>query len=707
MARKGTLGAGGPGSGQYLPAMRGLTLGATILLATTTAAGARAQALCPHGGTALVLSGGGAKGLAHIGVLRALDSLGIHPDIIVGSSMGAIVGALYASGRSSDEIDSLFRAIPSASVFRSDTRVMPRALGVLRPAVAWEQTDHGLVLQRSALKDGPINAWLDATLLGGNLTARGDFCRLPIPFYAVATDLERRQPVALGSGDLPLAVRASMAIPLVFEPVRSGDRYLADGGLTANTPAMVARALGADRLIISEMTQRGEDSVDFTSPFTLANYLLTFLFRQPGDTAFPGDVVIRSDVTGIGNLDFTVANLDTAVAHGYAATLAAFSAHRTGDGQGPHPDAPRPPLILASVATPGLTGTDARDLLRELALVPGAAIDTVRLRLGLLDLARSDRFRGVWLHPDPGPPGDSLRLRLQVQKAPSRMAGLGLAYDNDLGARLWVGGVDWRIVDRAAEASAAAFFGGLETRIALGLRRTWRSSAIPRPTVTLTLSDQEFPTFDADGNELARLDTRQAVGFVGLERLFGAQWVVDAGLEGRAWEEPTASHQRSGGAVVRVLRADPDGDARFDLSLEWADRYRRGSLDWREPIRWGRLTVTPRVRAAIGDSLPLQLTFPLGGDDGFPGLHIYELRGDRELFGSMAVAVPVAGSLQVLGEAAAGQVSYGGAGMALDDWHVGGRIGLGIATPLGPARLEYGVTRGFRNQVLLRVGRWF
>lgn len=680
-------------------------LGAMMLFALAT--GGRAQAPCRHGGTALVLSGGGAKGLAHIGVLRALDSLGIHPDIIVGSSMGAIVGALYASGSRPEEIDSLFRTIPSASVFRNDLRVMPRALGALRPLVAWEQTEHGLELQRSALRDGPINAWLDATLLAGNLTARGNFCRLPIPFYAVATDLERRQPVALGSGDLALAVRASMAIPLVFQPVRSGDRYLADGGLSANTPATVARELGADRLIISEMTQRGDDSVDFASPLTLANYLLTFLFRQPGDTAYPGDVVIRSDVTGIGNLDFTVANLDTAVAHGYAATLAAFPAPIGGGARRQGSGVSRPAPVLASVSAPGLTVTDARDLLRALSLVPGAVIDTIRLRRGLLDLARSDRFRGVWLHPDPDASGDSLHLRLEVQKAPSRVAALGLAYDNELGARLWVGGVDWRIVDRAAEASAAAFFGGSETRISLGLRRTWRSSAIPRPTITLTLTDRQFPTFDGEGNELAKLDTREAVGFAGLERLFGSQWVVDAGLEGRAWEEPTASHQRSGGAVLRVLRADPDGDGRFDLSLEWADRYRRGSLEWREPIRWGRLTLTPRLRAAIGDSLPLQLTFPLGGEDGFPGLHIYELRGDRELLGSMTAAVPVAGSLEIRGEVATGQASFGSAGLALDDWHVGGRIGLGISTPLGPARLEYGVTRGFRDQVLLRVGRWF
>ncbi|HEV2292126.1 MAG TPA: patatin-like phospholipase family protein [Gemmatimonadales bacterium] len=685
--------------------MRGITLCAAMLFAP--ASGIVAQAPCPRGGTALVLSGGGAKGLAHIGVLRALDSLGIRPDLIVGSSMGAVIGALYASGRSPAEIDSLFRAIPSSALFRNDIPVMPRALGVLKPLVAWEQTDHGLELQHSAVNDGPINAWLDAALLDGNLAARGDFCRLSIPFYAVATDLARRKPVPLSTGDLALAVRASVAIPLVFQPIRERGRYLADGGLSANTPAIVARELGADRLIISAMTERDEDSVDFASPVTVANYLLTYLFRQPGDTAYPGDVSIRSDVTGISNLDFTVPILDTAEAHGYAAAMAAFAAAPWTGIPTPNPRTPAPLPPLAEVSTPGLRASDSRDLLRALSLVPGQPVDTAKLRQGLLDLAQSERFRGVWLHPDSGAPGDSLRLRLEVQKAPSRTAALGLAYDNELGARLWAGAVDRHILDRAAEASAAAFFGGLETRVVLGLRRTWKSSAIPRPTLVLTVTDQRIPTFDPGGDELAKLDAEQAVGFAGFEKLFGSEWVVDAGLEGRLWAEPAASRQRSGGIVFRVLEADPGREARFDLSLEWADRYRRASFEWQQPIAWGRITITPRLRAGIGDSLPLQLTFPLGGDDGFPGLHIYELRGDREAFGSLTVAVPVAGSLELRAEAATGQAAFGGGGMAIDDWHLGGRIGLGITTPLGPARLEYGVTRDFRNQVLLRVGRWF
>lgn len=685
--------------------MRALTPVALVLTLLVPRSAAAQWSCAAPGRTALVLAGGGAKGLAHIGVLRVLDSAGVRPDLIVGSSMGAIVGALYASGYSAREIDSLARVVPLESLFRTAVPDLPRSFGVLHPVITWEQTERGLVLQRAAIHEAPVNAWLDATLLRGNLEARGDFARLPIPFYAVATDLERRAPVPIGGGDLAQAVRASVAIPLAFEPVELDGRYLADGGLAANTPARVARGLGATRLIISDLFQRQDDSVDFTSPVTIAEYLLRYLFRQPGDTAYAGDLVIRSDVTGIGNLDFTTAALDTADRRGAAAARAALT------GISPCPPRPAPPPgtapILASVTTHGLRPAVQRDLLRQLALVPGQRIDTTALRTGLLDLARSDRFRGVWLDPESTDGPDSVRLSLNAMPAPTRIAGLGLAYDGELGARLWAGAVDRRILDRAVEASAVGFLGGLDNRLVLGLRRTWRHTAAPRPTLTATIADQRFPTFDSAGDQMAQLHTRQAVGFAGLEVLVGSSWVVDAGVEGRLWEEPTADRQRSGGVVLRVVRADPDRDGRFTLDAEWSDHYRLVSLDWEAPFRWGAVTLTPRLRGTVGETLPLQLTVPLGGDDGFPGLHLYEVRGDHEAFGSFSAAVPFAGPVAITGEVAAGQAGSGSAAIALDNWRLGARVGLRISTPLGDARLEYGATRGFRDQILLRVGRWF
>src|SRR4051812_41761483 len=159
--------------------------------------------------TALVLSGGGAKGLAHIGVLRVLDSLGVRPDLVVGSSMGAIIGGMYASGYSGREIDSLARSLPISDLFRTYQPRAPRSLGPLQPLLVWEQGDRRFNLQSAAVGETEVNALVNAAMLQGNLQARGNFDSLPIPFRAVATNLADRSVVILSSGDLGRAVRAS------------------------------------------------------------------------------------------------------------------------------------------------------------------------------------------------------------------------------------------------------------------------------------------------------------------------------------------------------------------------------------------------------------------------------------------------------------------------------------------------------------------
>src|SRR3954464_11905840 len=118
--------------------------------------------------TALVLSGGGAKGLAHIGVLRVLDSLGVRPDLIVGTSMGAMIGGMYASGYSGGEIDSLARGLPISGLFRTYQPLAPRSLGLLQPLVVLEQGTGRFVLQTATIREPEVNALVNAAMLRGN-----------------------------------------------------------------------------------------------------------------------------------------------------------------------------------------------------------------------------------------------------------------------------------------------------------------------------------------------------------------------------------------------------------------------------------------------------------------------------------------------------------------------------------------------------------
>ncbi|HEX7336375.1 MAG TPA: patatin-like phospholipase family protein [Gemmatimonadales bacterium] len=673
-----------------------------LLMVSLILVGPAAAQTCRPVRTALVLSGGGAKGLAHVGVLRVLDSLGIRPDLIVGSSMGAIIGAMYASGYSGREIDSLARSLPIADLFRTYQPRAPRSLGLLQPLVVWEQGDRRFALQSASVSETEVNALVNAAMLRGNLLARGNFDSLPIPFRAVAADLADRRPVVLAGGDLARAVRASIAIPLVFAPESLNGRILADGGLAANIPAAVARSEGAERLIVSDATERQPDSVDLRSPLALADRLLGFLFQQPGDTVAPGDILIRPAVEGFTGLNFSAENVDRLIDRGIrAADTVLARVHCV--SRRPRREIP-PPSRIAGVTIEARNSSERLALQRLLGFGLSDSLDVGLLRSRMQHLANSEAYEAVWLTPQGR--GDSVSFTVKVRRGPRRVAGLGLAYDNELGGRMWIGAVDRRVFDLALEGSAALFLGELRKEFYAGLRRNYQlGRQLMTPTLTARIASESVRRFDSAGEELSSLDTREAIGFLGIERAFGGGWQVALGSVGHAWREPGRERSALGG-VARLERAGTRGRA-VGTELLWTALYQRVALEAEVWIRAGRFRLRPRVQVGWGERLPLQATFPLGGEDGFPGLHLGEDRGDRETLVNLMTTYPLRGPFVGRVELAAGRTALGGPLLGSGRWRVGVRAGLGAETPVGPVRLEYGVASGGREAVFVRLGRWF
>src|SRR5258708_26939339 len=219
-----------------------------VALSVGLAGAAAAQGECPSvlrasrgEAMGLVLSGGGGLGLAHIGVLRVLDSLGVRPTLVVGTSMGSLVGALYASGLTGRQIDSIARQLPLERLFRGYAPIPLRDAGdyssptrILSPAFLVEQRGGDFRLQSPVAREAGINLLYNRLLLNANLAAGGNFDSLTRRFRAVATDMVTRTPFVLSKGDLAEAVRASAAIPLIFAPVRRDGRTLVDGRVSAN-----------------------------------------------------------------------------------------------------------------------------------------------------------------------------------------------------------------------------------------------------------------------------------------------------------------------------------------------------------------------------------------------------------------------------------------------------------------------------------------
>ena len=691
-----------------LPMLRPLHLG--LALALLSGPALRGPPLlaqtCRPPRTALVLSGGGAKGIAHIGVLRVLDSLGIRPDLVVGTSIGAMVGALYASGYSGRELDSLARVTPLADLFRAYQPLAPRSLGILQPLVVWEQGDRRFALQSAALVEAEVNALVNAAMLRGNLRARGDFDSLPIPFRAVATDLARRDVVILRSGDLAQAVRASAAVPLVFAPERRDGRLLIDGGLSANIPIAVARAAGAERVIVSDATEHTAGSLPPDSPILVADRLLQFLFRQAADSLGPLDLMIRPAVDGFATLNFSRGNVQRLLQLGFAAADSTLPRLGCREASLPPPLSGFPHHIVG-VSAPGSNTSERLALVRLLGLGLSDSLDPHLLLTRVRTLAAaSEAYQSVWLNPTGV--GDSIEFTLGLRRAARRVAGLGIAYDNELGGRMWAGLVDRRFLDRAIEASGALFLGELRRELAIGFRRNFQlARQVVNPTLTVRLANEDVRRFDPDGDELSQAFTREAIGFMGVERVLPRGWELALGIEGHAWHQPGLSDRTTLGAIGRVVRASRSRGKVFQTELLWTGIYQRVALEAQPAGRLGIVRVLPRLRLGWGDDLPLQAGFPLGGDDGFPGLHLGERRGDREAMLGVMLSFPLKGLLLGRVEFAGGRTASGGSLFGTDGWVGGVRAGVGAETPLGPLRFEYGRATGGRDALFVRLGRWF
>jgi NTE family protein len=656
-----------------------------------------------------VLSGGGAKGIAHIGVLRVLDSLGLRPDLVVGTSMGAVVGALYASGYTGRELDSLARVVPLAALFRTYQPLAPRSLGILQPLVVWEQGKRGFAVQSASVVEAEANALVNAAMLRGNLLARGDFDSLLIPFRAVATDLAHREPVVLRSGDLAQSVRASAAVPLLFAPEWRDGRFLTDGGLSANIPVAVARADGAERVVVVDATEHPQDSLEGYTPLLVADRLVKFLFQQAPDSLGPDDLLIRPNVEGFTSLNFSLGNIERLLARGAGAadTVLPRVACRPPASTAP----PRPlPTRLVGVGFDSANSSEQLALMRLLGFDPHRQRDTLNYDL-LLSRVRqlattSEAYESVWLAPTGA--GDSVRFQLALRRAARRVAGLGLAYDNELGGRMWAGIVDRRLFGRALEGSAAVFLGELRREVSAGLRRNYQvGRQLFRPTLTAELAEEDVRQFDAQGEEIGEAATREAVGFAGIERPLGPGWDLALGAEGRTWDEPDRANRSTLGAVARLTGSTRSRGRVLLAEVQWTGMYQRVAFGGIAGGRMGVVRLTPRLRLGWGNGLPLQLGFPLGGDDGFPGYHLGERRGDREAMAGLMFTVPVRGPLLARLELAAGGTDAHSPRFSGGGWTAGVRAGLGADTPVGPVRFEYGVALRGRGALFVRLGRWF
>ena len=379
----------------------------------------------------LVLSGGGARGLAHIGVLRALEEQHIPIDYIAGTSAGALIGGMYASGMGVDEIEQRVKAMNFEKILfeKSDRRSQVQFTRDI------EYQGNGMV-DLSITRDGAI-ALPKAVINGARVEEalrdilkdhpyEMDFDRLPIPFRAVASDLATGQKVVLSKGVLAQALRTSMSIPAVFAPVETDGRLLTDGMVASNLPINVVRAMGADRIIAVDVGSGLFPKEKINNVVNVSEQLLNILVERSVEdevkTLSKNDVYVKVDVGDVANLQFN--RIDESIKYGFVAMNQPKVIEHSSNMSVPteqynslmakHENTPEPAKIITfvRVETNGLANPET--LQRHIQAHAGMALNIDTVNADINQLLNIDRIESVKY--DVVPVGNAYELVYYVQE---------------------------------------------------------------------------------------------------------------------------------------------------------------------------------------------------------------------------------------------------------------------------------------------------
>ncbi|OZV71156.1 patatin [Winogradskyella aurantia] len=385
----------------------------------------------------LVLSGGGAKGFAHIGALKIIDSLGVKIDYIAGTSMGAIIGSLYASGYSGKQLEELFNSqdfdLLINDKFERSAQSFFEREGAAKYAVSLPFEKFRISLPSALSRGQNVYNLLYQLMLPVNHI--DNFENLPIPFFCIATDIETGESLVMDKGNLAEAVTASGALPSLFQPVVIGDRILVDGGVTNNFPVEELRDKGMDIIIGVDVQDDLRDRESLESAIDILAQINNFrTVYAMKDKAPLTDIYIKPDI-----MDYSVVSFSEGqdiIANGETAARAKVQELRGLVKKQPEEfsEATITPPDSIKIASIELTGNEKYTrsyLLGKLKLRGGENITYERFRRGINNLIATNNFDTFRYELQPSETQGEYHLRGQIRESrTSTFLKLGLHYDD-------------------------------------------------------------------------------------------------------------------------------------------------------------------------------------------------------------------------------------------------------------------------------------
>jgi NTE family protein len=386
----------------------------------------------------LTLSGGGAKGLAHIGVLKAIDSAGLNIDVVTGTSMGSIIGALYAAGYTGKQIEEIAKKLNWSNIFSSTPSydlVSINAKKEYGNYIVEMPFERGKAKLASGIIEGE-EIWLTFGELFAPIYGAKDFSKFSIPFRCIATDLSTGKPVVLKSGEIVKAIRASMAIPSVFTAVDYDSTRLVDGGVVENFPVTEAKAMGADYIIGVNLSAGLTNASQLNSPLDV---LLQIGFYKDADNFSiqkkSCDLLIEPRVQNISAASFSAVDSLLHVGNEAGSKYYPYFKKIADSLKARYPSykyrTNRLPavktIVIDDIKPKGLINYKEKGFLNELGLQPGRAYTGNEVTEAIRSVMSSRKFKRVAFFYEPTTVGHA-NLKIEVIENPLSFAKVAFHY---------------------------------------------------------------------------------------------------------------------------------------------------------------------------------------------------------------------------------------------------------------------------------------
>jgi NTE family protein len=697
----------------------------------------------------LVLSGGGARGAAHVGVLRVLEELQIPIDYVAGTSMGSIVGGLYASGLTADQIAEALTEMDWDAALQDRLGRRDDAMARKRESDRFRDS-----LLSLGLRDGQIQV-TDAAIQGQNVilalqrfTAHvahiKNFDDLVLPFRAVATDIITGRKIVLGSGDLATSMRASMAVPGAFAPVQHGEALLVDGGISDNIPIDVAREMGADKVIVVDISTPLHSKDEIGNLFTITDQLTRLMTQINGKaqiaTLTEQDIILVPELGDITSSAFDRAaeaiTIGEATARAMQAQLAAYSVSEKEyeNYLAKRPTIHEPDRTILDIRIDHNTNYDEAVLHQRVNLEAGSPLDLDRLEQNLTAIYGIGNFQHVGYELMQKPDGTDVQIRVVRKATGPNYLRFGLEAegyaDGDTNLQFLAAYTKTELNSTGGEWTSLASLGDnptIETYLYQPIGKRLNFFFYPR----MFVSREKFSLYD-DDNRIGEYKDRvsSVSGHFGYE--FGSTAALLVGLDYRRHRSDIQVGSRDLpepnfdiGATSLIYRYDTLDDldfpsrgsllriqlieAREDLGSDEEYRQWRTSFGTAKTWRDYTLILGAEFGGTDGNERPLTSRFRLGGYGKLTALKPDQVHGEQ-----MGLVTTVFyrrfGQIKLLPVFIGGILEYGGAWQDWDDAGTDTSIFsaaafIGIDSPIGPAQFGVGYSDQGDSNVFFRIGK--